>query len=299
MNMSTTFDPAWIQYLKNNRIVEMKSDPVSGRLVYRRPVRVDDVAAFLILKVDIEEDEIQRVIERTVPWQARAVTGTGEQSGFVDLPGAEVSESDVRSIFADVAAWLAKAESDLREREASAERVEVQGTWIDGLMKVATVLTPEQRAALASMVLAMRSGLVPLSPRQISATIQALVKEQRAAEPKSGFFASLLSGKASAPNVVGADEIEQRWVAGGAPIDESSFLAFLAANGFDRGRSRTALNLSSDDTDADVFASDEVFRLMLDLAEKVKDADEDRLLAQLERIKVMGDDAGVVAHDID
>jgi len=37
----------WIQYLKNNQIVNLESDPTTGKLSYKRPVTTKDLRAFL------------------------------------------------------------------------------------------------------------------------------------------------------------------------------------------------------------------------------------------------------------
>jgi hypothetical protein len=53
----------WIQYLKNNQIVGLKSDPQTGRLDYRREVTTDDVSRFLELNTNYSQDEISNAIQ--------------------------------------------------------------------------------------------------------------------------------------------------------------------------------------------------------------------------------------------
>ena len=52
----------WIEFLKNNQIVELKSDPETGRLKYRKPVTADDIARYLENSTDFGEEAISKAI---------------------------------------------------------------------------------------------------------------------------------------------------------------------------------------------------------------------------------------------
>jgi hypothetical protein len=52
----------WIEFLKNNQIVELKSDPETGSLKYRREVTSDDLARYLENTTDFGEDAISSAI---------------------------------------------------------------------------------------------------------------------------------------------------------------------------------------------------------------------------------------------
>lgn len=52
----------WISYLKNNQIVELKSDPNTGALTYKRPVTTDDVRTFLSTNTEYDEVEIEAAL---------------------------------------------------------------------------------------------------------------------------------------------------------------------------------------------------------------------------------------------
>ncbi len=69
----------WIQYLKNNRIVSLQSDPKSGRLNYQREVTDRDVIEFLLAKTDYSEKEIKSTI--------RAVKGGSGAGNELSVPG--------------------------------------------------------------------------------------------------------------------------------------------------------------------------------------------------------------------
>jgi len=53
----------WIQFLKNNRIVGMQSDPETGQLKYNRKVTTDDVRTFLQSKTDFDDKSIENAIQ--------------------------------------------------------------------------------------------------------------------------------------------------------------------------------------------------------------------------------------------
>lgn len=63
----------WIKYLKNSRIAAMQSDPETGKLNYKRKVTTDDVAQFLELKTDYDNEQISNAIHMVL---ARKATGT-------------------------------------------------------------------------------------------------------------------------------------------------------------------------------------------------------------------------------
>ena len=53
----------WIQYLKNNQIVGLKSDPNTGDLTYKREVTADDVTQFLENNTEYSEEQINNAIK--------------------------------------------------------------------------------------------------------------------------------------------------------------------------------------------------------------------------------------------
>jgi len=60
----------WIQYLKNNQIVGMQSDPETGKLNYKRKVTTDDVAKFLEVKTDFDNQAITNAIHMVLAKKA-------------------------------------------------------------------------------------------------------------------------------------------------------------------------------------------------------------------------------------
>lgn len=56
----------WIQYLKNNQIAALKSDPTSGKINYKRPVTTSDVVHFLQVKTTFGDAQINAAIDRVV-----------------------------------------------------------------------------------------------------------------------------------------------------------------------------------------------------------------------------------------
>ena len=51
----------WIQYLKSSQIVQLKSDPETGKLAYKRPVKLDDVTRFLSSE-GYEDEQIETAL---------------------------------------------------------------------------------------------------------------------------------------------------------------------------------------------------------------------------------------------
>lgn len=72
----------WIQYLKNNKIVELKSDPETGKLQYNRPVTSDDVFNFLDVKTNYSPEDISNALHMVLTRKA-----VGKQSPKLQQPG--------------------------------------------------------------------------------------------------------------------------------------------------------------------------------------------------------------------
>ena len=69
----------WIQYLKNNQIAAMQSDPKTGQLKYKRPVTSDDLFKFLNGIGKFDEDQIKHAIESVVSKKGQAQQQPAEQ----------------------------------------------------------------------------------------------------------------------------------------------------------------------------------------------------------------------------
>lgn len=68
--MASNLTRGWIQYLKNNQIVALQSDPKSGRLTYKKPVTASDVVHFLQVDTDYTDDQINQAIDQVVGRQS-------------------------------------------------------------------------------------------------------------------------------------------------------------------------------------------------------------------------------------
>lgn len=80
---------AWIQYLKGNKIVQIKSDE-SGKLNYNRPVTVDDVVNFLDVKTEYSMDDIMNAVH-----MALAKNAIGKQNPKLNAPGPKQPGTDL------------------------------------------------------------------------------------------------------------------------------------------------------------------------------------------------------------
>jgi len=56
----------WIQYLKNNQIVELKSDPNTGKLKYRRSVTAADVKRFLTVVIHVDQERVDKAVNLAI-----------------------------------------------------------------------------------------------------------------------------------------------------------------------------------------------------------------------------------------
>jgi hypothetical protein len=70
----------WIQYLKNNKIVDLKSDE-AGKLNYQRPVTSDDLSNFLEVKTEFSPEEISNAMHMVL-----ARNAIGKQAPKLDAP---------------------------------------------------------------------------------------------------------------------------------------------------------------------------------------------------------------------
>jgi len=68
----------WIQFLKLNQIVASKSDPSSGKLVYKRKVTAGDVSRFLSNNTSYPDDVINKVIASVLKKPARSKKQNGD-----------------------------------------------------------------------------------------------------------------------------------------------------------------------------------------------------------------------------
>jgi hypothetical protein len=64
----------WIQYLKNNQIVDMQADPTTGELKYKKPVTSDVLKTFLG-RTGYTDDQINAAMATTSPASATSSTG--------------------------------------------------------------------------------------------------------------------------------------------------------------------------------------------------------------------------------
>lgn len=62
--MAANLTRDWIQYLKNNQIAALQSDPKTGSINYKRPVTASDVIYFLQNSTDYDDDQINAAIDR-------------------------------------------------------------------------------------------------------------------------------------------------------------------------------------------------------------------------------------------
>ena len=82
--MAANLTRDWIQYLKNNQIAALQSDPKSGKLNYKKPVTTSDVVDFLQNGTDYDDEKINQAIDRVV----------GNKAGNTQLPAVQNQQSN-------------------------------------------------------------------------------------------------------------------------------------------------------------------------------------------------------------
>ena len=84
----------WIQYLKNNQIVELQSDPQSGKLNYKKPVTEDDVIDFLTNNDYFSQEEIEKALDSVGGEQSAASNVATRPTQQQQSPGQEPQTQD-------------------------------------------------------------------------------------------------------------------------------------------------------------------------------------------------------------
>src|SRR5271165_494779 len=79
MAANTELTKDWIQYLKNNRIVAMQSDPETGQLKYKRPATTADLESFLNSTGQFDDEAIKKAIASISGEQPAAQPGEQPQ----------------------------------------------------------------------------------------------------------------------------------------------------------------------------------------------------------------------------
>ena len=85
MDKIRSLTKGWIQYLKNNQIVELKSK-ADGNLNYKRPVQSDDLVKFLRLESDFDEAQIRQAIRSVMSSKTSASVSNDPTSSKPEAP---------------------------------------------------------------------------------------------------------------------------------------------------------------------------------------------------------------------
>jgi hypothetical protein len=92
MANNTDLIKEWIQYLKNNQIVHMDSDPKTGKLNYRRSPSIRDITTFLKTNTKFGEREIDSVIKKVMSKYVDKGGSSGNK-----IPGGKTAGKVVKS----------------------------------------------------------------------------------------------------------------------------------------------------------------------------------------------------------
>jgi hypothetical protein len=82
----------WIQYLKNNQIIGMKSDPATGDLDYKREITTTDITKFLLNRTEYSEEQVNNAIKMVMAKGAsKNQAGRLQNNPTPKEPGRELS----------------------------------------------------------------------------------------------------------------------------------------------------------------------------------------------------------------
>ena len=87
--MASNLTRGWIQYLKNNQIAALQSDPKSGRLNYKRKVTASDVIDYLQNGTDYDDKSINQAIDQVVGARSGAEEPGQEQPAGSNVPAVQ------------------------------------------------------------------------------------------------------------------------------------------------------------------------------------------------------------------
>lgn len=76
----------WIQFLKNNQIVKMQSNPKTGKLKYNRKPTVQELIRFLQIKTEYTKEEIRKAIRIVLLSRENSASPTDAQKGITAPP---------------------------------------------------------------------------------------------------------------------------------------------------------------------------------------------------------------------
>lgn len=222
MNNITIKD--WVQFLKNNQIVSMNSDPVTGKLIYRKKVTSADLISFLEGNYSIEFSTPDEIVRNIIPSIKNTDGADGEFDGFVDAPEDEITESDVKNVFL----YIKKEEENLARNEV----LTGQAAEISRIKEVIyTGMSGPRRSIFVNLIDSLLSGRDVVHV----ANIEKLFPLVATSSPKPKFFGMMSSKKAG----VSSESLQNRWINADCPLEKGPLFSFLNIFGFEND----ALNL--------------------------------------------------------
>lgn len=239
--MNSNLAREWIQYLRNNQIVAMKSDPATQKLVYRKPVFTDDLLRFLECKCDLEPGVAESLVSKVVHQGYGALVAAPANDafadgGFIDNPGRPLEESEIRPILVEVEKRIA----DRRRQEAECEAEEQRQSKTEDIRAaIKDTLTGDQRNLFVSILKTLKAGCEVIHPSKIANTMLALAPPQA---PRKGLF-SAFAAKPKGPT---AADLVEGWRAQGMPVNEMDLTRYLLSIGFAESQFRQAIRNASD-----------------------------------------------------
>ncbi len=171
--MPTNLTKDWIQYLKNNQIVAMQSDPSTGKLKYHRKVSVGDLKTFLKVNAGFDETAIDQAIQKVIgaPASTQEPAPAQQAAPEVEPPSSQLSQNP---------SAVKKREQRLRSKQSSvagsnafgsmASQLSPQGTVKEDIQDVAEPDISEKNVEDIFNILAPAAAPEPATPSKEDTT---------------------------------------------------------------------------------------------------------------------------------
>jgi len=246
---------AWIQYLKNNQIVALQSDPKTGQLAYKKKVTTDNLSQFLRSETDYDKEVINSTIQSVMakgaaPEQVKQHTGGKVAGQLSQSPGAikkrdartaqkqpqppqpgepvneamidkpiEISEKDVEAVFS---ALLSQAPSGASAEEPAAEP--------------STEPAPEDAekkgADLEKLKNLIGTGMTSAQRKELWTSLKGTALSESRVDRREAI--QILKYAAKIKHTIKLEDLQASWSKAGYPTDLDEIAKILNKAGFGR-----------------------------------------------------------------
>lgn len=269
----------WIKYLKSNQVVSMNSDPVTGKLVYQKPVYEEYIKIFLNAESGLEDACIEKIIRLKLTGKSSTLDTATDADHFVDDPGIAIAEQDVKNIFDAVILSQKKEHHKVNNKEEDITNEEIKGTSKYILLKlketISEAMTPKQRRLFLNSLDGLRRDIKSLHTSQVKHIFTTLIR----GEKRGGFLARFPTKNKK----ITLYSLELKWCKRGFPISHENVCEFLRLQGFGEAVIKNAFRESEDfdvnDDFDEVYYSEAVLKISKYAFDKLSGSELDEVMA--------------------